>query len=440
MSKRVVIVGGGFGGAYCAQALERALRGESVETVLIDRYNYFVFYPLLVEAGTGNLEPRHVVVPIRSFLKSGTFRMAEVTGVNFGRRELSYRSAVTGEPGTISYDHLVLAPGSVTRLPNVPGLREHGCEIKSLTDAVALRDRAVALLEAADAERDPARRKALLSFVVVGSNFTGVEVAGEYDMFLRKAARRYPNVSPRDCQVSLVEIADRILPALDADLAEYARRHLERRGIQVLLQHSVREIRETEVVLQSGVVLPTCTVIWCAGIAPPPLLQRLDLPRDERGYILCERDLRVRGFDNVWAIGDAAVNVDAEGNAYPATAQHAVRQGANVARNVARVLDGKTPRPFDFRSLGSLVALGCRSGVAKIFGIKLAGFAAWWMYRSVYLMKMPGLARKARVALDWTFDLVFPPDVVQLGVHRGLRRGFPDSGTGSDDSTDGGRA
>jgi NADH dehydrogenase len=416
--KRVVIVGAGFGGAYCAQALERARHPEPVETILIDRHNYFVFYPLLVEAGTGSLEPRHVVVPIRSFLKSGTFLMAEVTAVDFARQKLSYRSSVTGESKTVSYDHLVLSPGSVTRFPDVPGLREHGREMKSLGDAVALRDRAVSLLEAANEESDRARQRALLHFVVVGSNFTGAELAGEYDMFLKKATKRYPNLSPRDCQVSLIEIADRILPALEKDLAEHAQRYLDRRGVQILLNTSVREIHETEVVLNDGEVLPASTVVWCAGIAPPPLLKKLELPRDERGYVLCERDLRVQGLENVWAIGDAAVNLDKEGNAYPATAQHAVRQGTHAARNVARVLGGNTPEAFDYKPLGSLVALGCRSGVAKVFGVKLAGFAAWWMFRAVYLMKVPGLSRKARVALDWTFDLLFPPDVVQLGVHR----------------------
>lgn len=421
--KRVVVVGGGFGGAYCAQTLERMKPSEPVETVLIDRNNYFVFYPLLVEAGTGSLEPRHVVVPIRSFLKSGNFLMAEVTGVDFDQRELTYRSGVIGHVRKLKYDHLVLAPGSVTRLPDVPGLREHGRQMKSMADAVDLRDHAVSLLEAANEESDPEVRRALLHFVVVGSNFTGAELAGEYDMFLKKATRRYPNLQAGDCRVTLVEIADRILPALDEDLAGYAQERLRRRGIQILLGTSVTEIHPDKVILRDGGTLPAHTVIWCAGIAPPPLLKELDLPRDERGYVVCERDFRVQGFENVWAIGDAAVNRDKHGNAYPATAQHAVKQGSHAARNVARSLEGRASEPFDYEPLGSLVALGCRSGVAKVFGIKLAGFAAWWMFRTVYLMKIPGFARKARVALDWTFDLLFPPDVVQLGVHGKSRDG-----------------
>jgi len=418
MDERVVVIGGGFAGAYCVQALERLRRGNPAHTVLVDRNNYFIFYPLLVEAGTGNLEPRHVVVPIRSFLRSASFLMGEVTALDLDRREVVVRVAVTHEERRLPYDHLVVAPGSVTLLPDVPGLERHGFRMKSLTDAVALRDRAIAMLEAANATSNPDHRRALLHLAVVGANFTGAEVAGEYHMFLRVAARRYPNLKPDDCRVTLIELSDRILPALDEDLATYARRHLERRGISVRLGTSVSEVREDEVVLRGGEVLPCRTLIWCAGIAPSPLVARLGLPTDARGYILCERDLRVRGVDRVWSIGDAAVNPGPDGRPYPATAQHAVRQGRHLARNLVRVMSGDEPTPFDFEPLGSLVALGCRSGVAKILGVKLAGFPAWWMYRTVYLGKMPGFGRKARVALDWTFDLFSSPDVVQLGVHR----------------------
>jgi len=418
LSGRVVVIGGGFAGAYCVQALERLRKAGAADTVLIDRNNYFLFYPLLVEAGTGSLEPRHVVVPIRSFLRSSTFLMGDVAAVDLERRQVDVRMGVTGTRLAVPYDHLVVAPGSVTRIPDVPGLDRHGYRMKSLADAVALRDRAIALLEAANAEPDPARRRELLHLVVVGANFTGAEVAGEYHMFLRDAARHYPNLRPDDCRVSLIEISDRILPALDEDLAAYAQASLERRGVSVRLGTSVEQVRDNEVVLRGGETLPTRTLIWCAGIAPSPLISRLGLPVDERGYVLCERDFRVRGFDHVWSIGDTAVNPDASGRPYPATAQHAVRQGRHLARNLVRVMAGGEATPFDFEPLGSLVALGCRTGVAKILGVKLSGFPAWWMHRTVYLGKMPGLGRKARVAIDWTLDLLSPTDVVQLGVHR----------------------
>lgn len=413
---RIVIVGGGFSGAYCAQELERKLRADEGEIVLIDRQNFFVFSPLLVEAGSGNLEPRHVVVSIRSFLKRARFVLGEVFKVDFENQLLLFRRAGTGPEETIAYDHLVLAPGSVTRLPDVQGLGENGFEIKSLQDAIALRDRAIRQLELADLERDPAVRRRMLHFVVVGANFTGTEVAGEFDVYLRRAGKLYRNIEPNDIAVTLVEIGERILPALDEDLANYARQRLEARGVRIELESSISSVAPDHVVLSDGRTLETETVIWCAGIAPSPLISELDLPTDERGYVVCDPELRVRGQSNVWAIGDSAVNVDSSGAAYPATAQHAVQQGVALAENIARVLRGKRARACEIKTKGSLAALGCRTGVARVFGIKLSGFAAWFLWRTVYLMKMPGLARRVRVALDWTIDLVFPPDVVALGL------------------------
>jgi NADH dehydrogenase len=416
--KRVVIVGGGFGGAYCARELEGSSSHDSLEVVLIDRRNYLVFYPLLAEAGTGNLEPRHVVVPIRSFLRSTRFIMGEVRDISLDAQRLTYRIAATGEQRELGYDHLVLSPGSVTKLPDVPGLEEHAFEMKSLGDAVTLRDRAVALLEAADCESSAEKRRELLHFVVVGANFTGVEVAGEYDQFLRRATRYYGNLRPEDVSVSLVEQKKRILPALDEDLAKYARHHLESRGVSILLENSIDSIGAHASRLSSGEEIRARTIVWCAGIAPSPVLDRAPgIPRDEHGYVQCERDLSVVGHDEVWSIGDVAVNRDAEGKPYPPTAQHAMRQGRHVAQNIKRVTGSRgSPEPFDYESAGELVALGCRSAVAKILGVKFSGFIAWWFYRTLYLAKMPGLGRKARVATDWTLSLLTRPDVVQLGV------------------------
>ena len=420
--QRIVILGGGFAGAYCAQALQRQ-RGLDAEVVLIDRNNYFVFTPLLIEAGTGSLEPRHAVVPIRAFLKTAEFMMAEVTGVDLERRHVTYCLVGADAEQTIDYDHLVIALGSVTRLPDVPGLREHGFELKSLADAVALRDRAIALLERANATADPDERRALLHFVVIGGNFTGVEAAGEGHMFMQEAARLYRHVHSSEATVTLVELGDRILGALGDDLSEYAATKLRRRGMTILLGTTVTDITREQVTLSDGSTLRTHTAIWCAGIAPNPITENWALPVDRRGYILCDRDLRVQGMDNVWAIGDGAVNADAGGNAYPATAQHAIQQGRVLAGNLAAVLRGRPTRPCDIKSRGSLAAIGCRTGVAKVYGIKLSGFAAWWLWRTVYLLKMPTLARKVRVALDWTIDVFFSRDYVQLGLHRTTRHG-----------------
>lgn len=420
-SKRIVILGGGFAGAYCARALARRARKPGHDVVVVDRNNYFVFYPLLVEAGTGHLEPRHTVVSIRSMIRPAGFRLGEVMTFDPEAREVVVAVPETGEAERLPYDHLVIALGSVTRLPPVPGLSEHALELKSLADAVALRDRVVRLLEVADSTRDLETRRSLLHLVVVGGNFTGTEVAGEFDVFLKHGVRRYRNLRREDLKVTLVEREQSILPALGPELGGFAAEHLRRRGVEILTGASVVTVDREGATLDDGRHLRASTVIWCAGIAPNPALASMPLPIDERGYVLCDRDLRVRGTENVWAIGDAAVNTDKSGTAYPATAQHAVRQGTHCAANIAAALEGRPSTPCDIATQGSLAALGCRTGVARVFGIRLAGFWAWWLWRTVYLLKMPGLGRKLRVAADWTLELFTTPDYVQLGLHRTRR-------------------
>jgi len=417
---RIVILGGGFAGAYCAQALQRRLRGMDAEVMLIDRQNYFVFSPLLVEAGTGSLEPRHAVVSIRAFLPNATFKMVELSGLDTDQQLVHYRLPETDRTESVSYDYLVISLGSVTNLPPVPGLAEHGFEIKSLGDAVALRDRAIRMLELADCTEDEDTRRALLHFVFVGGNFTGAEAAGEFEVFLKSATRHYSNLEPKDVSITLIELTDRLLRALDPDLSEYATEKMRRRGIDVRLNESVERIEPERVLLKSGDILDAHTVIWCAGIAPNPLLKSFPFQKDERGYMLAERDLRLPGYDNIWALGDCAVNPSSTGVPYPATAQHAIQQANHAALDIVKVMQGEETRPCDIGSRGSLAALGCRTGVARVFGLKLSGFPAWWLWRTVYFLKMPGWSRKIRVALDWTLELFFPRDPVQLGVIRGV--------------------
>jgi NADH dehydrogenase len=419
---RIVIVGAGFAGATCARRLERLLRPGEADVLLIDVHNFFVFTPLLVEAGIGSLEPRHVIVPIRQFLSRRTrFRMAEVTGVDVQARRVFYHMIGEDEPRVAEYDHLVLATGSVTSLPPVPGLAEHGYEIKSLADAVGLRDRAIHMLERANVCADEAQRRALLHFVVVGANYSGVETAGEFNEFLRAGARQYRNLKPSDVRVTVVERLPRILPAMPASLATYALGKLRAAGIDVRLETTVTRLAADHAVLSTGERLDAHTVVWAAGIAQNPLARVLPLPQDARGYLLCEADGRVRGQQNVWAIGDTAVNPAPGGGVYPPTAQAAVRQGTCLAQNIARVLRGGAAKPFAFRDLGAVSAIGCRSAVADIMGIRLSGFAAWWVWRTIYLLKMPTLSRKVRVMIDWTLELFFKREIVQLGLHaRGL--------------------
>jgi NADH dehydrogenase len=416
-TKRIVVVGGGFGGAYAAQTLAKHAP-RNVEIVLIDRQNFLLFYPLLIEAGVGNLEPRHVTVPIRKFLGKGSqFIMAEVDRIDLDSQQVVYRVAGMDELRPIRYDHLILAPGSVTRMPTIPGLADHAFELKTLQDSIEFRDRGIRLLEMANTIQDQKRRRALLRIVIVGSNFTGIELAGEYEEFLNEQAKNYPNIEEGDVQIVVVEYADRILPAIDADLAQFARRKLEQRGVVVHTGTTLTQVCPEHVVLTTGETIPTHTTVWCAGIAPSPLIQKIPgIPVTKQGFIDCLDSTQVVGRQNVWAIGDSASIPDPNGKPYLSTAQNASRQGPHAARNVIRTLNGEPVRPFVFNDIGSLAAIGCRTAVARVFGIKLSGFLAWWLFRTVYLMKMPSWSRKARIVIDWTLSLFFKQEPVQLGV------------------------
>ena len=415
--KRVIILGGGFGGAYAAKALNKVLP-KNWDYTLIDRNNFLLFYPLLVEAGVGTIEPRHVVVPIRDFVRDQDFRMAEITAVDLETQHVRYRMIGDIAQSSMHYDHLVLAMGSITKMPPVKGLAEYGFQLKSLADSISLRDRAIRLLELANTVEDVETRRALLRVVVVGANFTGIELAGEYQDFLTAARKSYSNIAREDISVVVLELSDRILAAIDEDLAEYASKHLTDRGLDIRTKTSVSEVCEDHVVLTDGRSLKTYTCIWAAGIAPNPLLDRSDALPKEKGWIKAGTDLRVQGFDNVWVIGDLAKVDDPTHKGYGATAQNAVREGVHVAKNIGRVIEGRPTTPFVYNPIGSLAALGCRTAVAKVFGIKVSGLFAWWLFRTVYLMKMPSWSRRIRIIMDWTTDLFFARDIVQLGVPR----------------------
>ncbi len=414
--RRVVIVGGGFGGAYAAKSLLKTLP-KDYELTVIDRNNFLTFYPLLVEAGVGNLEPRHVVVPIRRFTGIDSFVMGEVTEVDPKNQQVRYKVLGGDKEEGLHYDHLILGPGSVTKLPPVPGLKEFGYEIKSLADSIEMRDRAIRMLELANTVEDRELRREILRVVVVGSNFTGIEFAGEYQAFLRESARSYRKVAPEDVQVVLLEYADRILPALDADLAAYARRHLEQRGLDIRTRTTIETMTDHDALLTTGDRIRTRTIVWAAGISPSPLLDNIvGLPRNKQGYIECETTMRVKGFANLWALGDCAAIPAKDGKPYSATAQNATRQGVVLAKNIIRSIRNEPLQPFIFNPLGSLAALGCRTAVAKVLGIKVSGFLAYFLYRATYLSKMPTFSRKVRVFLDWFLDIFFRRDPVQLGV------------------------
>lgn len=416
---RVVVCGAGFAGAYCARELARLL-GPQADILVIDAHNYFVFHPLLVEAGVGHLEPRHVIVPLRSFLsRQVRLRVAELVSVDPENHRVVYR--VPGETAarSVVYTHLVLGLGSVTSFPPIPGLKENAFQVKSLADAIELRDHVVGQLERANLAKSLEERRRMLRIVVVGASYTGCEVAGEFQHYLHNAICSYRNLKREDCEVFLIELGERILPALSEDLAGYAAKRLERRGVRIQTRRTITAVREGgRLELDDGSVLEAETLVWCAGIAQNPMAATLPFTKNQRGFLECDVTGRLMGQDSVWGIGDGATNPKPSGGIYPPTAQAATRLGVHVARNIARSLKGKAPRQIRFADLGSLCVLGSYDGVAKVMGIPVVGFLAWWLWRSVYLMKMPGFGRKLRVSADWTVSLFSRPDVVQVGLRR----------------------
>jgi NADH dehydrogenase len=416
----VVILGGGFGGAYAGQILGKRIDPSKVDVTLLDRNNYLLFYPLLVEAGVGTIEPRHVVVPIRRFLRKCSFVMAEVVAVDLKQQTVNYQVVGSEDIHCKYFDHLILSLGSITRWFPIPGLQDNAYQMKSLTGAIELRDRGIRILELANTMLDRDEQRDLLRHVVVGANFTGVEFAGEYHAFLMNAAKDYPNIRPGDIEVILLEHGDRILNAVSPDLAEWAHQTLVDRGVDIRRFTSVREVGPHHVVLTTGERLGTDSVVWAAGIAPNPLFAKIEgLPLNSKGYIDCESDLRVKGFENVWAVGDCATVYAEDGKPYAATAQTASRQGPLAANNLLKKLEGKEMRPFRYKPLGSFAAIGRRSAAADFLGMNIKGFFGWFLYRGTYLAKMPTLPMKIRLGMDWFLELILPSETVQLSIHKG---------------------
>jgi len=418
---RVVILGGGFGGGFAARELSK--RSKNIETVLIDRNNFLTFYPLMIEAGVGAIEPRHVVVPLRNLIHDSELMVGEVTRVDLATQTVWYCPVGQATETSIAYDELVLAMGSVTRMPNVPGFAEHGFEMKTLIHAIGLRDRGIQLLEMANSERDPERRRALLTFLVVGGGFTGVELAGEFQAFLTEMVHDYHHVNKHDIRVILFEHGPRILAGYDESLANWCTQELKQRGVEFVHGTSVAEVAEHYAVLSDGTRIETESVYWTAGIMYPPVLDSIHgLPRNDRGYVPTNPDLSVTGVPNVWALGDLAFIPDANGKpSYPTTAQVASRQGPHVARNIIRRLDGEPTETFSFTNLGAFAAIGRRKAAALVKGVRIRGFLGWVLYRGAYFVKFPGFATRVRLLADWTLELILKSPPVQIGVHRHRR-------------------
>jgi NADH dehydrogenase len=433
MAWHVVIAGGGFGGFYAARALERAMPPQAARITLVNDVNFMLYTPLLPGAAAGTLEPRHVVVPLREELSRTRLRLGTVVGGTPERETIQVRT-MKGTVEDLSYDHLIVALGSVSRTLPVPGLAEYGIGFKSLPEAIELRNHVLRTLEVAETLEDPQERVKWLSYVFVGAGYAGLEGLAELQDFAADVIDLYPRCRDQGMRWMLVEARDRVMPEIPADLADFATAELRGRGIAIRTKTTLLEVSEESATLSGGEVIPTRTLVWTAGVKPHPVITRMGLPLDGEGRIKVDRTLRVGGHENIWALGDSAAVPDPakKGKApTPPTAQHAIRQGRLAGRNVAAAIGNGKVKAFKYKTKGVFVDMGQGQAVATTLGIKWRGVLAWWLARSYHLAMLPGTKRKWRLLVDWNIGLVFGRDASELG---GLGR-VP--GLGADPTTGG---
>ena len=383
---------------------------------MVTDVNFMLYTPLLPGAAAGTLEPRHVVVPLREHLERTDLLLGHVTGMDPDRREVSVTTA-EGDERKVTYDHAIVALGSISRALPIPGLREHAVGLKTLSDAIALRNQILQTLERAEAVEDEATRRALLTYVFVGAGYAGLEGLAELQDFAADVVDLYPRSRVQGLRFILVEARERVMPEISADLAAFATAELRRRGVEVRTSTTVERISADSVELSDGELVPCRTVAWTAGVRPHPVVADLGLPLDSGGRIVVDRFCQVEGRTDVWAIGDAAAVPDPArpGQPTPPTCQHALRQGRTVAGNVAAALGAGRPKPFTYKTLGVFVDMGHQKAVAETIGIKWRGFPAWFLARTYHLAMMPGIKRQIRLVVDWTVDLMFGRDASELG-------------------------
>jgi len=416
---RILIVGGGYVGLYTALRLQRKLRRGEVEIVVVDPRSYMTYQPFLPEAAAGSLEPRHVVVPLRRVLRKDRVDVvtAEVTRVDHARRTATVEPPF-GPAYELTYDHVVLAPGSVARTLPIPGLAEHGIGFKRVEEAIFLRNHVIDQLDIADSTKDPEIRRRALTFVFVGGGYAGVEAFGELEDMARYATRYYLDIKPADMRWVLVEATGRILPEVDEDMGRYTVEQLRARGMDIRLNTRLESAVDQHIVLDDGTEMDSSTLVWTAGIKPHPLLARTDLPLDEKGRLKATAELRVADVEGAWTAGDCAAVPDLTkppGSTTGPSAQHAVRQARRLAANLVAAIRGKPLQPYKHAYVGSVASLGLHKGVAQVYGVKLKGWPAWFMHRTYHLSRVPTLNRKVRTMSDWTLALFFRREVVSLG-------------------------
>src|SRR5262244_3122042 len=414
---RIVIAGGGFAGLYAAMHFDKRLaRREDVEVTLISHENFILFTPMLHEVAAGDLYPGDIVNPLRRILRHVKVFEADVQTIDLNARRVHCTGGAANQELEFEFDHLLLGLGSETNFFNMDGVRDWSVTMKSLGDATMLRNRMVAVLEEASLQSDEAACRQLLTFVTAGGGFSGTETTGAVNDFVRETLRYYPELREELIRVVMVHPGNFILPELGEELGRYAERKLRERKVEVIKGPRVANYDGVVVTLSDGTSIPTATLIWTAGVKPSPVIESLPCQK-ERGRLIVNEDMSVPGVSGLWAAGDCAAIPDVKGGTgkfYPPTAQHALRQGVMVAKNIEAAILGRPLKPFRFKMLGQLASIGHHTGVAIVFGIKFSGFIAWSFWRSVYLMKLPRLAKKLRVMTSWTLDIFFGQEIEQM--------------------------
>lgn len=424
---RILVVGGGYVGMYTALRLQRELKSElkrgEAEVVMITPEPYMTYQPFLPEAAAGNISPRHVVVPLRRVLDKCRIVIGEVESIEHAKRTATFTTLATEEEGTgavdITYDELVLAPGSVSRTLPIPGLAEYAIGFKTVEEAIGLRNHVIEQMDIASSTRDPSIRDAALTFVFVGGGYAGVEALGELEDMARYATRYYHNVKAQDMKWVLVEASGRILPEVGEKMGKYTVGELRRRNIDVRLETRLDSCEDRVAVLSDGTRFPTRTVVWTAGVKPHPVLAASDLPLNGRGRLKCTAQLTVDGATHAWAAGDAAavpdVTTEEPGKECAPNAQHAVRQAKVLGDNIVATLREQPLQEYRHKYVGSVASLGLHKGVAHVYGRRLKGYPAWFMHRVYHLSRVPTVNRKSRVLAEWTLSGLFKREIVSLG-------------------------
>jgi NADH:ubiquinone reductase (H+-translocating) len=410
---RIVIAGGGFAGLYAAKQLDGTLaRRTDIGVTLISRENFILFTPMLHEVAAGDLSPNDIVNPLRRILRRVNVVQAEIQAIDLTTRTVRCLGGLRDVELEFEFDHLLLALGAETNFFHIPGVRDWAVTMKNLADAALLRNRMVALLEDSSLCKDEGTRRELLTFVTAGGGFSGAETTGAINDFLRETARFYPAIKQEMIRTVLVHAGEHLLPELGKELGCYAEHKLRKRGVEVINGALVTSYDGSVVELSNGASIPAATLIWTAGAKPSPVIESLPCEK-QRDRLLVDQCLAVAGVPGLWAVGDCAAVPDGAGGFYPPTAQHGMREAVAAAKNIARAVVGEPLKPFHYKTIGMLASIGHHSGVAMLFGVKFSGFIAWWMWRSVYLTKLPRLAKKLRVMMDWTLDLFFGRDIEQ---------------------------